>query len=76
MVLSKDSVNLSNNLSKQLHGMNALFQGQLCDRRAGEISFKVDRPWNTEKYCRPPCLTAKKNVLNSRRSRIAITVTF
>ena len=32
--------------------------------RTGEIDFKVEEPWDTEKY------------LNSRRSRMAKTVTF
>ena len=29
--------------------------------RANEMYFKVERPWNTEKYCRPPWLDGKKN---------------
>ena len=44
--------------------------------RGGEMDFNVEGPWNTEKYCRPPWLTDKKNFLNSRRFRTAKTVTF
>ena len=29
--------------------------------RAGEMDFKVQGPWNTEKYCQPPWLADKKN---------------
>ena len=28
---------------------------------AGEIGFKVEGSWNTEKYCRPPWVADKKN---------------
>ena len=44
--------------------------------RTGEMDFKVERPWNTEKFYLPPWLAGKKNFLNSRLSRIAKTVTF
>ena len=30
--------------------------------RAGEMDFKVQGPWKTEKYCRPPWLIGKKNI--------------
>ena len=36
--------------------------------RAVEMDYKVERPWNTEKCCRPPWL-------NPRRSKMATTVT-
>ena len=29
--------------------------------RAGEMNFKVEGPWNTEKYCRSPWLAGKKS---------------
>ena len=29
--------------------------------RSGEMDFKVEGPWNTEKYCRAPWLADKKN---------------
>ena len=28
---------------------------------AGEMDFKVEGTWNTEKYCQPPWLADKKN---------------
>ena len=28
------------------------------------MDFKVEGPWNTEKYCRPPCLADKKHFWN------------
>ena len=28
--------------------------------RASEVDFKVEGPWDTEKYCRPPWLSYKK----------------
>ena len=39
------------------------------------MDFKVEGPWNTEKY-QPPWLGLHEKILNSRRSRIAKTVTF
>ena len=41
--------------------------------RAGKMYFKVAGPWSNEKYCRPPWL---EKFLNSRRSRMAKTITF
>ena len=40
------------------------------------MDFKVEGPWDTDKYCRPPWLADQKNFLNSRRSRMPKTVTF
>ena len=39
--------------------------------RAGEMDFKVEGPWNTDKYCR-----SQERFLNFRRYRMAKTVTF
>ena len=46
---------------------------QFSNIKTGEMDLKVEGPWNTEKYCRPPWLADKKY---SRLSRIAKTVTF
>ena len=39
------------------------------------MDFKVERPWNTEKYCRPQ-VGLREKIFNSRRSRMAKIVTF
>ena len=31
---------------------------------ASEIDFKMEGPWDTEKYCQPPWLADKKNIWN------------
>ena len=42
--------------------------------RASNMDLKVEGPWNTEKYCCSP--VGRQGKLNSRRPRMAKTVTF